>query len=258
MSRKSRRIRYLILLLILLAVAANEAIIKLRVASWERALVVRIYAINGDYMSGSAAYIDSLVLADFKPIERFINNEARRYQIPVDAVRLEYSNKLEMMPPQLPLQSSVLDNIIWSLRFRAWALYWYFVDDSNSADINLFVNYFDTDITQSLRHSVGLQGGMIGLINAFANKSYNGSNNVVITHEIMHTLGASDKYGQSNQPLHPSGYAEPYQLPLYPQRKAEIMGGRIPLSATLAKMPQSLKQVVVGVITASEINWNFE
>ena len=257
MSKKSRYIRYLIMLLILLAVAGNEAWVKYRVASWEQTLRVRIYAINGDYLSGSAGYIDSLKLANFKPIEGFINSEARRYGVTIDAVRLEYASELETMPPQPPLKPNLIDNIIWSLHFRAWALYWSFIDNNNGADINLFVNFFDTDLTQSLRHSVGLQGGMIGLINAFAHDSYGGTNNVVIAHEIMHTLGASDKYGQSNLPLHPSGYAEPYQQPLYPQRKAEIMGGRIPVSTTQVKMPQSLKQVVVGAFTASEINWYF-
>ena len=61
--------------------------------------------------------------------------------------------------------------------------------------------------------------------------------------------------GSNSVPLHPQGYAEPYQQPLYPQRKAEIMGGRIPLSAQQAKMPESLAEVVVGVYTAGEINW---
>ncbi len=258
-GRKNRRyIRYLILLLILLAVAAQQALVKLKVASWEQTLVVRLYAINGDQLSGSAQYIDSLKLVDFKPIEGFINREASRYGIPIDAVRLEYARELETIPPPLPLQPSMVNNIIWSLHFRAWALYQSFMDDNNEADINLFVNYFNVETTQSLPHSVGLQGGMIGLINAFAHESYNGSNNVVITHEIMHTLGGSDKYDQSDLPIHPGGYAEPYRQPLYPQSKAEIMGGRIPLSATQVTMPHGLNQVVVGVFTAREINWYAE
>ena len=96
---------------------------------------------------------------------------------------------------------------------------------------------------------------MIGIINAFADKSYRGSNQVVITHELMHTLGATDKYGANNMPAYPAGYAEPYRVPLYPQRAAEIMGGRIPLSAQKARMPVSLDEAVIGVQTAAEINW---
>ncbi len=79
-----------------------------------------------------------------------------------------------------------------------------------------------------------------------------------IVHELMHTLGATDKYGQANMPVHPQGYAEPYRDPLYPQRKAEIMGGRIPLSAHKSKMPEKLGEVVVGEYTATEIYWPVE
>ena len=78
---------------------------------------------------------------------------------------------------------------------------------------------------------------------------------VVITHELMHTLGASDKYDAANLPLHPQGFAEPERRPLYPQRAAEIMGGRIPLAPGRARMPNSLGEVLVGGYTAAEINW---
>jgi hypothetical protein len=127
--------------------------------------------------------------------------------------------------------------------------------DNNDGDVELYVSYYDIETTQALRHSVGLEGGMIGIINAFAHRTYIGSNNVVITHELMHTLGAIDKYDKANLPLHPEGYVEPYRDPLYPQRMAEIMGGRIPLSPLEAKMPQALAKVAVGAYTAAEINW---
>jgi hypothetical protein len=82
------------------------------------------------------------------------------------------------------------------------------------------------------------------------------SNYVIIAHEIMHTVGASDKYDpKSGQPIYPDGYAEPKLKPRYPQSKAEIMGGRIPLSQKDAQIPRSLKQVVVGQQTAIEIGW---
>jgi hypothetical protein len=71
----------------------------------------------------------------------------------------------------------------------------------------------------------------------------------------MHTLGATDKYAANNMPDYPAGYAEPYREPLFPQTAAEIMGGRIPLSPTRARMPESLDEVVVGVQTAAEIHW---
>lgn len=255
MSQKARNIRYLILLLILLAVAGNEMMIKLKVASWDQTLQVRVYAINADSRSATNSYIKKLGTKDFRNIEVFINGEARRYGIDIDAVKVEYAGELLEIPPQPPLQGSVLENVFWSLHFRGWAWYWGMTTGNRTADVNLFVNYFDLATTQALQHSVGLRGGLIGLINAFADNTYRGSNNVVIAHELMHTFGASDKYDASNQPIRPDGYADAYQDPLYPQKRAEIMGGRIPLSPTQSRMPESLSDVAVGVFSAAEMHW---
>ena len=255
MNKNHRYFRYMILLLILFAVAAHEAIIKSKVSSWEQTLEVRLFAINGDQRNTTEKYIKSLKLADFDAITRFINREARRYGITIDAIKIEYAGELKSSPPEAPAENSVLRNIFWSLYFRGWSLYQSFQVESGSSDIDLFVNYYDTTTTQTLRHSVGLKGGLIGLINGFADRNYRGSNNVVIAHELMHTLGATDKYNQLNQPVHPGGFAAPFQEPLFPQRRAEIMGGRIPISATRAIIPESLQQVVVGAFTAAELNW---
>ena len=248
-----RKVRYLILLLILLFVAVNEALIQLRTTSWEQSLWVKIYAVNGDGRAATQAYIDRLDASRFQPIEDFVNREARRYGITIDAIEVEYGGQIDAHPPKPPAGDSILENVWWSLRFRAWA--WRRAWGGDDGDIELFVSYFDTATTQSLRHSVGLQGGLIGIIYAFADPEYRGSNQVVITHELMHTLGAKDKYGPNNLPQLPQGYADPGQVPLYPQRKAEIMGGRIPLSPTQARMPVSLREVAIGLHTAAEIHW---
>ncbi len=250
-----KNLRYLILLLILLFVAVNEALNKTRSTSWENPLWVRIYAVNGDGREASDKYIDSLTTDSFEAVEKFVNREARRYGIKIDAIDVEYNGRLQSAPPMPPSTQSRLGNIWWSLKFRAWATYRAWNSDRDAGDIELFVSYYDIATTQSLRHSVGLQGGLIGIINAFADQSYQGSNQVVIAHEFMHTVGATDKYAPNNQPILPQGYAEPSRDPLFPQHKAEIMGGRIPLSMRDSQMPESLKQVVVGIQTAAEINW---
>lgn len=253
-----KNLRYLILLLILLLVAVNEALNKTRSTSWENPLWVRIYAVNGDGREATEEYIDSLAVDSFEAIENFVNREARRYGIKIDAIDVEYNGRLQSGPPQPPSGKSPLENIWWSLKFRAWAAYQAWNSERDAGDIELFVSYYDLATTQSLGHSVGLQGGLIGIINAFADQSYRGSNQVVIAHELMHTLGASDKYTPDNQPVLPEGYAEPGRNPLFPQRMAEIMGGRIPLSMQDSKMPESLNQVVVGIFTAAEIHWPVE
>ena len=250
-----KNLRYLILLSILLFVALNEAAMRMHSTSWERPLLVHIYAISGDGRPASEAYVESLSTQHFMPIEEFVNGEARRYGHDLESIEVAYRGRLQSPPPQPPSGQSVLGNIWWSLKFRAWAWQRSWSSDGADADVELFVNYYDTATTSALRHSVGLQGGLIGIINAFADKAYQGSNHVVIIHELMHTLGATDKYAAGNQPAHPEGYAEPFRTPLYPQRKAEIMGGRIPLSAQQSRMPERLAEVVVGAFTAAEINW---
>ena len=120
----------------------------------------------------------------------------------------------------------------------------------------MYVKYYDPAENRRLGHSLGLKKGMVGVVNAFAASKYTGSNNVVIAHELLHTVGASDKYDPaSNQPVYPAGFAEPERKPLYPQRKAELMAGRIPITQNKALTPKSLRSVVIGEATAVEILW---
>ncbi len=97
---------------------------------------------------------------------------------------------------------------------------------------------------------------MIGVVKAFSSYRLQEKNTVVITHELLHTLGATDKYDPiNNQPAYLDGYAEPDKEPLLPQEEAEIMGGRFPVTENRVKMPLSLAEVTIGKKTAEEINW---
>jgi hypothetical protein len=97
---------------------------------------------------------------------------------------------------------------------------------------------------------------LIGVVNAFARPDMDGSNNVIIAHELMHALGATDRYQPgTNRPLYPDGFADPDAVPLYPQSRAEIMAGRIPVSETAAEIPIGMREVMIGTKTAREINW---
>ena len=128
--------------------------------------------------------------------------------------------------------------------------------DPPSSDVEIFVRYFDPDATPRLAHSLGLQKGLIGVVNAFADREQAGSNKVIIAHELLHTLGASDKYDPSTgQPIFPSGYAEPDANPPLPQKLAELMAGRIPVSTAQSQIPHSLDEVIIGTKTAQEIRW---
>jgi hypothetical protein len=120
----------------------------------------------------------------------------------------------------------------------------------------MFVLYHDPGRSERVSHSLGLQKGLIGVVNAFASNAQTAENNVVIAHELLHTVGATDKYDpRTNQPAFPDGYAEPEREPRLPQAYAEIMAGRTPVSESEADMPLSLEHVLIGTKTAREINW---
>lgn len=122
--------------------------------------------------------------------------------------------------------------------------------------IRVFVLYHDPKVSETVPHSLGMQKGLIGVVHAFADRNMTGSNNIVIAHETMHTVGATDKYDlQTGAPIYPDGYAEPDLSPRFPQRYAEIMAGQRAISDREQEMPETLRDVIVGEKTAQEIGW---
>ncbi|HEY0466354.1 MAG TPA: hypothetical protein VGC79_19225 [Polyangiaceae bacterium] len=78
----------------------------------------------------------------------------------------------------------------------------------------------------------------------------------VVTHELFHTLGASDKYAANGRTLVPDGLVEPERVPLYPQRYAEVMTRNLVLAAGSERPPDSLAELGVGTLSAREIGWS--
>ncbi|VAW80334.1 hypothetical protein MNBD_GAMMA15-1385 [hydrothermal vent metagenome] len=251
-----RKFRITLLLLVLFLVGMNSWLTKLRTTDWDEPLWVVVYPINGDGSSATRRYIDKLTPDTFKSVEDFLAREARRYDARItEPITIKLAPEIDEQPPLPPANASTLSIIIWSLKLRYWA-------SSNNTfdgpepDVQMFVVYYDPKQRQRLAHSLGLQKGLIGVVNAFASPAQAKRNNVVIAHEFLHTVGASDKYDpQTNQPVYPEGFADPGQNPVYPQKRAEIMGGRIPIASHNAIMPRSLKSCVAGPKTAQEIRW---
>jgi hypothetical protein len=139
---------------------------------------------------------------------------------------------------------------------RWWAWRQTHQDGLLDPDIQVFMRYQSLEGSPVLDRSVGLKKGRYTIVNAFASPRAAPRNRVVIAHELLHVIGASDKYDlATGQPLVPDGLANPRAQPLYPQRKAEIMGGAVALSPTEARMPSSLAASLVGPATAAEIGW---
>jgi hypothetical protein len=251
-----RRLRTAVLLLILAFVALNTYFDRIYSTDWDSPLRVAVFPINADGSAVSERYMRQLSSDSFAGIETFFEQEAKEYGLQMERpIRLTLAPPLAQSPPALAPDPNMLLAAWWSLRMRFWA--WRIDAPGPAPDIKVFALYHDPAISPALPHSLGLQKGLFGVVHVFADAGMQGSNDAVMAHEVLHTLGATDKYDlRTHQPTQPDGYAEPYREPLYPQSFAELMGGRIPASSTESTTPESLQQVIIGAKTAGEIGWS--
>jgi len=250
-------IRIAILLFILISVWNHFDTQKKVVQNWQGTQDIVITPIDFDNQSSTASGIQKLSSEQFEEINEFLSNQAKSYGLNLKhTVNIRLGKVITSLPPALPkIDASTLDIMLWSLKLRWWA--WRNkTDDSHSSQINLYVMYSSPKPNQRLPHSTGLQKGLIGLIHANASPKAQNRNNMIIAHELLHIFGASDKYEfKTGHPIFPEGYAQPNKNKLYPQTKAEIMAGRIPISKIKFARVTKISQTVIGEKTAQEIGW---
>jgi hypothetical protein len=253
-------IRIAVLLLVLAGVGAAAWLDRVSTTSWDKALWVGIFPLNGDGSDAATRYIDNLTVEDFASIESFFARQAARYGVTVERpVRVDLYPSPRELPPALAPGSNRLQIVWWSLKMRLYARRMADVPGRPRSHIRVFVVYHDPKVTETVPHSLGMQKGLIGVVHAFADRNMTGSNSIVIAHETMHAVGATDKYDlQTGAPLYPAGYAEPDSSPRFPQRYAEIMAGQRAISEGDHEMPETLRDVVVGAQTAQEIGWTHQ
>jgi len=252
-----RKLRIAILLLILGVAAWSNWYDRLSTTDWDETLYVGVFPIDEAQNPVARAYIERLSAERIADIEAFLNQEAHEYGVAIARpVSVELYPPVLERPPERAADANMLQNMWWSLKVRMYARRASRASGKPPPQVRIFVLYHDPTFSQSVPHSVGMQKGLVGVVHAFADARMTRTNNVVITHEILHTLGASDKYDvETMAPLYPSGYAEPDKTPRYPQTFAEIMAGRLAIDARTFEIPESLDQVVVGEATALEIRW---
>jgi hypothetical protein len=258
-SRKNlwKTARIALLLLVLFIVGMNTVMTGRWTTDWDEPLWVGIYPINGDGNDHVAAYIDRLEEDDFRAIIDFFAEEAEAHALPlVEPFTIRLAPAVKALPPSPPQGRNPLAAIWWSLKMRLWVFQNDTFTDGPSPEIKIFTVYHDARSGKALENSLGLRKGLFGVVHAYADYRLAPKNHVVIAHEILHTVGARDKYDPATrQPLFPDGFAYPDRQPRYPQQLAEIMGSRIPVSQTKATMPPSLAFTLIGKQTAREIKW---
>jgi hypothetical protein len=252
-----RKLRIAILLFMLAVAAYSNWYDRLSTTDWDETLWIGVFPVNADEGQAGESYVASLTTERLADIERFINEEAHRYGVAIDRpVRVDLYPEVAEKPPLHDADGSMLATMWWSLRIRMYARRNSHPPGRPRPQIRIFVMYHDPSFSRSVPHSVGLQRGLVGVVHAYAERAMAPANSVVIAHEILHTLGATDKYDVASlAPLYPSGYGEPDLEPRYPQTLTEIMAGRYALDAHTFEMPDSLSSVVVGEATALEISW---
>ncbi len=227
---------------------------------WQKKLYVAVYPINGATTPESRkevnAHIRSLADEDFEKMSLYFAKQAEDYQLSVNRpFEFMLGDEIDFAPPAPPEVDNPVAVMFWSLGLRAYA--WSMTPETAvKPDIKLYLVYHDPNAKPSLGISTALEKGRLGRINLYADRSYHQKNLVVIAHELLHTLKATDKYDlETNQPIFPQGYAEPHKHPLLPQKITELMGGRTPVTHEHAVMPDSLEQTIIGQQTAEEIGW---
>lgn len=222
--------------------------------SWRAPLAVMVTPINGDSSPAASEAIRALKGSDFADINAFLERETARYGVKRSpAIAVTLLPELKAQPPVPPRDGSMLNTIFWSLRLRGWV----YLESGQLlpqiGKVKLFLIYHAPRDGVALEHSLGLQKGLVGVVHVFADPSQASQNNIVVAHELLHTLGATDKYDAGGKPLYPQGYAEPELPQSVPRREAEIMAGRFLDSNGRAVMPPGLERCIIGPLTAYEI-----
>jgi hypothetical protein len=249
--------RIVVLLSIFFVIVVGTWMAERQMAAWERPVLVTVYPLVVDDSRATLDYARSIDADYFRDVNLFFEKHSQPYGFEVTpAFRFQVAPVSTDLPPPIPGQFNTAAIAWWSLRMRLWASMQGLFDGLVEPDIRMFVVLHGSNGNSEMGISVGMRKGRYGIVKAFAKENMTGSNLVIFTHEMLHVLGASDKYVLSTgDPIFPEGFADPDQRPLFPQKRAEIMGGGIPLNAYSSAMPESLAQCKIGRTTAVEIGF---
>jgi hypothetical protein len=249
--------RIVLLLSVLFVIVVGTWMTEKRMAAWERPILVTVYPVAADDRPSTLEFARSIEADSFDAVNRFFEIQSNPYGFTVTpAFRFQVAEASTERPPQIPEQFNTAAIGWWSLKMRWWTWKKTLTDGLITPDIQMVMMFHNLHGGAEMGISVGMRKGRYGIVKAYARNSMQQSNLVVFTHELLHVLGATDKYVLSTgDPIFPHGFADPDQRPLFPQTRAEIMGGAIPVSTVSFSMPDSLEQCKIGRLTAEEIGF---
>jgi hypothetical protein len=242
---------------VLLFVALGTWLDRRRSTDWDAPLRVTVYPLPTVGDADVREYVASLDATAFAETESFLAEQGREYGVALEEpMRVRVSHAAPGLPPALPADAGMFSIALWSLKMRYWAWRVAANDPLPPPDVQVFALYHPARDGRALPDSMGLSKGLMAVAQLFASREAESGNQVVLVHELLHTLGATDKYDRaSGRPSVPDGLGDPLQEPRFPQHHGEIMAGRIAVAPTRAVIPDGLEQMTVGATTAREIGW---
>jgi hypothetical protein len=260
-GRTFRRVRIAVLLSVLAIVllyAWKDVHRRRERTTWERPLTVALVVMRRGPVGD--APIDALRHRS-RDLEARLTSEYQRYRGGSGFHPFEFQIygpvDVSAAPPS-PGGDGVLDLLSY-----AWKSWRYFHDVDSRAEVPSAG--FDSRIYLAVRppaseqkktvEGQSEQGGRVGSVEVELDESMVDFALFVATHELFHTLGATDKYDAVGRARVPDGLAEPDRVPRFPQRFAEVMARNVPLSPSEERPPDALSELAVGPVTAREIGW---
>lgn len=224
--------------------------------AWQRPLDVALVLLARDALDADAlAAFEERVPA----LERALEREFSRYGGLFRPIRFhQFGPVPERTPPPRPSPEPG-----WLEPVRvSYELFWFARRSDDAAGVR---GRFDGKIyvvlspprseTLALVEGLSQGGGRIAVTRIELSEDSVDFGLFVVTHELFHLLGASDRYGADGTARLPEGLGDPEREPLFPQESAEVMArGRV-LQPGREVPPGDLAELRVGPRTAEEIGW---
>jgi hypothetical protein len=224
---------------------------------WDHTLDVALVIVREGAVDTTA--VDAL-RARLPAAEARLADEMRRYRQGAQPFALHALGPVDAAsPPPTPGGDGVVDAARYAYAMSRWT-------GDVDARASVLTDAYDVRVyvvarpprnsARTMVEGRGEQGGRLGVVEVELDESMTDLTLIVASHELLHTLGATDKYDAVGKARVPDGLAEPDRSPRFPQRFAEIMARNRPLDATGDEsIPERLEEIAVGPATAREIGW---
>jgi hypothetical protein len=262
--RRYRQLTFFLILLIVIGVAASIYYQEHRKLDWDRTYdvalmeVVKVQSTTEKPSLSLSAKTRELFV---KTLEDWFTTEfARTTENRVKPFRFHMLGPVvtAQLPPALPTK----DDSTWVQYKQGTAFINFFNQllakteiNGENYDIKLYLYLYpaDENLGYDRQHSVGTTRGRFGVVFLPIGKQTGGYTMCAIAHEVLHTVGAIDKYDENHISIYPEGYFQPESR--YPQQYGEIMSMAIPLAPNKERDIDDLSNARIGVKTIAEIGW---